>query len=314
MRTAVTNVQVRERQKVNRRILKFLNLKKYIWPYAMLSPTLVILAIFFVFPFFFSLYLSFMQWNLVSPTKEFVGFFNYSSLLTDDVFWMALKNTMLYVFGTVPLSMIIAIGLAVLIESTGRRIREIYRFLLFIPVVASIAVTSIVWMLLMNPDTGLINNYLSMIGLTGPNWLNDPKWALWSLMIVGVWKAVGYNMVLYIAGLKGIDTQLYEAAEIDGAGSWKKFISITLPQLSPVNMFVLVVSIINSFQVFATVHIMTSGGPNNATNVLIYQVWQEAFQFFDIGRASALSMILFIIVLVIAVIQIRLIDSKVHYS
>ncbi|GAB7388469.1 sugar ABC transporter permease [Bacillaceae bacterium] len=286
---------------------------KYSLPYLLLSPALIIYGLFFIIPFVFSFCLSFMQWNLVSPNKEFVGFRNYIALFQDPVFWISLKNTVLYVLGTVPLSMILGLVMAVLVEAAGR-LKELYRFLFFIPVVVSIAVVSIVWTLLFDPNNGWISNLLNVFGLEGPNWLNDPKWAMWALIIVGVWKAMGYNMVLYIAGLKGIDRQLYEAAQIDGADKWTQFLRITLPQLSPVTFFVMIVSIINSFQVFATIHIMTRGGPNNATNVLVYQVWQEAFQFFDIGKASALSIVLFLLVLAITIVQIRMTESKVHYQ
>jgi ABC-type sugar transport system permease subunit len=286
---------------------------KHAWPFMFLSPAMVIYGSFFIFPFLFSLYLSFMQWNLVSPNKEFVGIDNYAALFADPVFWISLKNTIFYVLGTVPLSMILGLAMAILVEAAGR-FREVYRFLFFVPVVASIAVVSIVWTLLFSPNNGLISNFLQVFGVQGPNWLNDPNWAMWALILVGVWKAMGYNMVLYIAGLKSIDRQLYEAAQIDGAGRWMQFRSITLPLLSPVTFFVMIVSIINSFQVFATIHIMTRGGPNNATNVLVYEVWQEAFQFFDIGKASALSMVLFLLVLAITVVQIRMTESKVHYQ
>lgn len=286
---------------------------KHAWPFMFLSPAMVIYGSFFIFPFLFSLYLSFMQWNLISPNKEFVGIDNYMALFADPVFWISLKNTVIYVLGTVPLSMILGLAMAILVEAAGR-FREVYRFLFFIPVVASIAVVSIVWTLLFSPNNGLISNFLQVFGVQGPNWLNDPNWAMWALILVGVWKAMGYNMVLYIAGLKSIDRQLYEAAQIDGAGRWMQFRSITLPLLSPVTFFVMIVSIINSFQVFATIHIMTRGGPNNATNVLVYEVWQEAFQFFDIGKASALSMVLFLLVLAITVVQIRMTESKVHYQ
>ncbi|MEB3103707.1 carbohydrate ABC transporter permease [Ferviditalea candida] len=314
MNTVSTHVQVNVKtQRAKRTAVNTNRLRKWVWPYAMLSPALVLYGTFFIFPFLFALFLSFMQWNLISPDMEYVGLENYRNLFADDVFWVSFKNTFVYALGTVPASMMIALGLAVLVESVGRA-REIYRFLLFIPVVASLAVTSLVWMLLMNPHSGLFNKYLSVFGIEGPNWLNDPNWAMWSLIIIGVWKAIGYNLVLYIAGLKGIDNQLYEAAEIDGAGKWKQFFTITMPLLAPVNLFVLIVSIINSFQVFTTIHIMTQGGPNNATNVLVYQVWQEAFQFFDIGKASALSMVLFALLLIITIVQIRMTESKVHYQ
>ncbi|MEW9670597.1 carbohydrate ABC transporter permease [Ammoniphilus sp. 3BR4] len=289
--------------------------KKWSWPYFFLAPALILYAVFFIFPFFFSGFLSFSQWNLISPEMEYVGMENYRSLVADDVFWTSLKNTGIYALGTVPVTMAIGLALAILVESVGRnRVKEAYRFLLFIPVVASLAVTSMVWMLLMNPNGGLLNEFLVLFGLPSFNWLNDPKMAMWSLILVGIWKGAGYNMVLYIAGLKGIDRQLYEASAIDGAGKWIQFRSITWPLLAPMNLFVLIVSLIQSFQVFTTIHVMTHGGPNNATNVLVYQVWMEAFQFFDIGKASALSMVLFFLVLAITMFQIRMMDTKIHYQ
>lgn len=295
------------------KVLDRVKAKKLLWPVGLLLPALVIYGVFFIFPFLFTCYLSFMQWDLISPDMQAVGWQNYQKLFADKVFWISLANTAVYVVVTVPVSMLLGLGLAVLVEGAGRY-RELYRFLLFIPVVASLAVTSFVWMLLMNPTNGLLNGLLAYLGIAGPNWLNDPWWALPSLMLIGVWKALGYNMVLYIAGLKSIDKRLYEAAELDGAGRWKRFTAITLPLLSPVHFFVLIVSIIHSFQLFTTVHIMTHGAPNNATNVLVYEVWQEAFQFFDIGKASALSMVMFLLVLVVTVWQIRLSESKVHYQ
>lgn len=285
--------------------------RKVAWPYLLLAPALIIYSIFFIFPFLFSFYLSFMRWDLISE-MEFVGLDNFISLFKDPVFWKSINNTFLYVLGTVPTTMIIALLLAVLVESLGR-LSELYRFLIFIPVVTSTAITSVIWVQLLNGNNGIVNQLLAMIGITGPNWLSDPKWALWSIVIVGIWKTIGYNFVLYVAGLKGIDRQIYEAAAIDGAGKWKKLTLITFPLLSPINLFVLIISIIHSFQVFDTISVMTQGGPNNSTNVLVYQVYQEAFQFFDIGRASALSMILFLLVLIVAIAQIRLIESKKQY-
>lgn len=293
--------------------INFFKLKKIAFPYVILSPALVIYSIFFFFPFLYALKLSFMQWNLISPDMEFVGLQNYKNLFIDKVFWISFKNTFVYVLGIVPISMIVGLGLAVLVESVGR-LKEIYRFLLFMPVVVSWAVMSYVWIFIMNPSNGALNNLISLFGITGPNWLNDPKWAMASLIIIGIWKTAGYNMILYISGLKGINKQIYEAAEIDGAGKWKQFIKITLPLLAPINLFVLIMSIIGSFKVFEMINIMTQGGPNNSTNVLVYKVYQEAFQFFDIGRASALSMVIFVIVFVLTVVQIRMTQSKIYYQ
>jgi ABC-type sugar transport system permease subunit len=200
--------------------------------------------------------------------------------------------------------------LAAVVERSGKKARTVFRTLFFLPVIASLAVTGLVWAMLLNPVGGHVNLILGMLGVTAPNWLNEPGWAMASLVMVGIWRGVSYNLILYIAGIQGIDAQYYEAARIDGAGAVGQFFHITVPLLSHVNLFVLVVSVIQSFQVFATVNIMTKGGPNNATNVLVYQVYQEAFQFFDIGRSSAAAIVMLILVLAVAVAQIRMIDRS----
>ncbi|AJY77627.1 sugar ABC transporter permease [Paenibacillus beijingensis] len=282
-------------------------------PFAFLLPALGLYAVFFVYPFIFALGLSFQSWNMISPDKTFVGLANYRHLLHDEVFWISLKNSGLYVLLTVPLAMAIGLVLALLVESLWRG-KRLYRLIFFLPVVSSIGVISIVWSLMYNPQVGAINVLLRMFGIEGPNWLNDPSMALWALAIVGIWKGFGYNMVLYISGLKSIDRGLYEAASIDGAGRWRQFRNVTLPLLSPVTFFILVMSIISSFQAFATIQIMTKGGPNNATNVLVYQIYQEAFQFFNIGVATASSVILLLIVGLLTVIQLRMSNKMVHYQ
>lgn len=282
-------------------------MKKNLFPLLFLFPALALYAVFFVAPVFFSGALSFMKWNLFGPAA-FVGAENYRALFGDSVFWQALKNTFAYALGTVPLSMGISIVLAAVVEKSGKRSRGIFRTLLFLPVIASLAITALVWSILLSPHFGHVNIFLKMLGIAGPNWLNDPSWAMLSLVIVGVWRGASYNMVLYIAGLKNIDPQLYEAARIDGAGGINQFFHVSVPLLSHVSLFVLVVSLIQSFQVFATVNIMTEGGPNNATNVLVYHVYQEAFRFFDIGRSSAAAIVMFVVVLSIALVQIRMMD------
>ncbi|WP_238590870.1 carbohydrate ABC transporter permease [Paenibacillus beijingensis] len=288
-------------------------LRKSWIPFAFLLPALGLYAVFFVYPFIFALGLSFQSWNMISPDKTFVGLANYRHLLHDEVFWISLKNSGLYVLLTVPLAMAIGLVLALLVESLWRG-KRLYRLIFFLPVVSSIGVISIVWSLMYNPQVGAINVLLRMFGIEGPNWLNDPSMALWALAIVGIWKGFGYNMVLYISGLKSIDRGLYEAASIDGAGRWRQFRNVTLPLLSPVTFFILVMSIISSFQAFATIQIMTKGGPNNATNVLVYQIYQEAFQFFNIGVATASSVILLLIVGLLTVIQLRMSNKMVHYQ
>ncbi|KFN10411.1 binding--dependent transport system inner membrane component family protein [Paenibacillus macerans] len=282
-------------------------------PFAFLLPALGLYVVFFIYPFIFAFILSFQKWNLISPNKEFVGLDNYRRLLHDEVFWISLKNSALYVLLTVPFAMGIGLALALAVESLWRG-KRLYRMIFFLPVVSSISIISIVWSLMYNEQVGAINVLLRMFGIQGPNWMNDPATALWSLAIVGIWKGFGYNMVLYISGLKSVDRTLYEAASMDGAGRWKQFRHVTLPMLSPVTFFILVMSIISSFQVFTTIQIMTRGGPNNATNVLVYQIYQEAFQFFNIGVASASSTILLLLVGTLTVIQLRLSRKTVHYQ
>lgn len=282
-------------------------------PYWFLIPAFGLYAVFFVYPFFYSLFLSFHRWNLISPNKSYVGLDNYRSLLHDEVYWIALRNSGLYVLLTVPAAMLIGLLLALAVESMLHG-KALYRLLFFLPVVTSIGIISIVWTLMYNPQLGAFNRLLAELGISGPNWLNEPSSALWALAIVGIWKSFGYNMVLYISGLKSIDKGLYEAASIDGAGRLRKFINVTIPLLSPVTFFIVIISVISSFQVFATIQVMTRGGPNNATNVLVYQIYQEAFQFFNIGVATASSVLLFIGVCMFTILQLKYGQRMVHYQ
>lgn len=282
-------------------------------PYWFLLPVVVVYLIFFVYPLLFSFYLSFMQWNLISPNKEFVGIANYRHLLQDEVFWIAFRNSGLYVLYTVPIAIFLGLGLALIVESMTKG-KSLYRLMFFLPVVTSIGIISIVWSLMYNPDVGAVNKLLTMFGLSGPNWLNQPSTVLWALAILGIWKGFGYNLVLYISGLKAIDRALYESASLDGANRWQKLINVTFPMISPVTFFIVVMSIISSFQVFATIQVMTQGGPNNASNVLVFQIYQEAFQFFNIGVATASSSLLLIIIGTLTVLQLTIGQKLVHYQ
>jgi ABC-type sugar transport system permease subunit len=282
-------------------------------PLGFLLPALGLYAVFFIYPFIYSFILSFQEWNMISPNKKFVGATNYIHLLQDEVFWISFQNSTLYVLFTVPIAMGLGLALALMVESLWVG-KGLYRLIFFMPVVSSIGIISIVWSLMYNPQVGIINVLLGKIGIQGPNWTNNPSTALWALAILGIWKSFGYNMVLYISGLKSIDRGLYEAATIDGANRIQKLRHVTLPLLSPVTFFIVVMSVISSFQVFATIQVMTQGGPNNATNVLVYQIYQEAFQFFNIGGATASSTLLFIFVASLTVFQLRVGKKLVHYQ
>ncbi len=287
--------------------------KMLLLPLLFLVPAMLLYAIFFVYPFLFTFLLSFQQWDMISPDRSFVGLSNYTGLLHDEVFWMSMRNTLLYLLMTMPVSIGLGLGLALLMESLLRG-RVVYRFLFYLPVVSPIAVVAIVWSLMYDDQRGIVNALLMLFGIDGPNWLSDASSSLWAVAIVGIWKGFGYEMLLYVSGLKAIDKGLYEAASIDGAGRLRRLVHITLPLLSPITLFIVIMGIISSFQNFALIKIMTGGGPNNSSNVLVYQLYQEAFQFFSIGKAAAISVILFAFVLLITVVQLRLSRSTVHYS
>lgn len=282
-------------------------------PFLFLIPAFLLYAVFFVYPFLYTFLLSFQQWNMISPERTFVGLSNYAALMHDEVFWKSLRNTFLYMLMTMPISIAIGLGLALLMESLQRG-RTVYRFIFYLPVVSSIAVIAIIWSMMYDYQSGIVNKLLALFGVDGPNWLSDSSTVLWAVAIVGIWKSFGYEMLLYISGLKAIDKGLYEAAALDGAGPLRRLVHLTLPLLSPITLFIIIMGVISSFQNFALIKIMTNGGPNNSSNVLVYQLYQEAFQFFSIGKAASISVILFAIVLLITAVQLRLSRGTVHYS
>lgn len=281
-------------------------------PYLYLSPVLVLYAIFFVFPFFFSLYISFMEWDLLLDKKQFVGLSNYQEVLSNPLFWKVIRNTLMYMALTVPLSAALGLVYALAIERAGK-LRSMYRVLFFVPVVISVSVAGLVFSLMFSPQKGLFNEWLGLFGIGEQAWLQDTKLAMFALAIVGVWMSFGYNVVLYISGLKQLNNEVKEAAAIDGASGWQSFRHMTFPLLMPVHMFVWTITLLHSLQIFATVHIMTLGGPNNSTNVWAFFIWQEAFQFFNTGTASAAATILFVIVLGLTVIQVRWMQKRTQW-
>lgn len=281
-------------------------------PYLYLLPALLLFAVFFVYPFFFSFDISLSHWNLVTLVKRFVGWANYRSVVGDPVFWRSALNTALYVCVSVPASVALGLLYALVIEQTGR-FRTFYRFVFFLPVVVSVAASGLSFSMIFSPVGGLADAFLSLFGLHGRAWLEEPGTALLAVLAVGVWHSFGYNVVLYIAGLKQIDHDVYRAAEVDGAGDRHKLIHITLPLLSPVHLFSTVITLIFSFQVFSIVQIMTMGGPDNASNVLVLYIWTQAFQFYDIGPAAAAAVLLFVLVALITVFSVRVVQNRIHY-
>jgi len=267
-------------------------------------PEFIGIALIGIFPLLFSLYLSFTEWNLVGGLDaiNFIGLDNFKYLFKDVIFHKSLINNLIFSAVYVPFSIGIALVIAYFISSAVY-FKDFFKVAFFIPYISTMVAVAAVFSVLFHPSLGVINNVLMSLGVENPpGWLGSTNTALWAVIIIAVWHVVGYNVVIYIAGLTGVSKELYEAAQIDGANKFKQFIHITMPMLGPTTFFLVITSIVNSFKVFDLIAFLTEGGPNNATNVLVYYIYEEGFQNFRMGYASALSWVLFIIVAVITLI------------
>lgn len=281
---------------------------------ALIAPALALMLLLVIGPVLAVFAMSFTDYQLGAGAFAFVGLDNYRALFADRVFWRSLTNTLVYVGVVVPGSLGLGLGLALLIEAgTGGRV--FYRAVFFLPVMATTIAMAISWEYMLHPQFGLINLTLARFGLPPVNWLNDTGTVLPTLAAIGVWQQFGFNMVLFLAGLVSIPRHLYEAAELDGArGAWSRFRLVTWPMLGPVTLFVVVVSAIRSFQVFDTVQVLTKGGPSKASEVLLYTMYSEGFEFFRSGHAAAIAVVFLVFVLILTVIKARVLDEKVHYG
>lgn len=277
--------------------------------WSFLAPSALHLVVFTVGPLLFTLYLSFHDWDLLRLDRPFVGIGNYRELAGDPLFWRALGNTALYAL-YVPVSMALALGAALVLNQPLRGMR-VLRAIVFLPTVVSYVAIAIVWQWMFNVDFGLLNYLARSVHLPGVDWLGDPRTALIAVMIVSAWVQLGYQMVIYLAGLQGIPAHLLEAATLDGAQRWARFRHITLPLLRPLTVYLLVTGIIWSFQVFTLVYVMTEGGPVHATDVLVYRIYQNAWEFRRMGYASAMSWVLFAILLGLTLLQWRALNRTV---
>ncbi len=277
-------------------------------------PANSLMLLFLVGPILAVLALSFTDWQLGMDSFAWVGLDNYQEMLTDDTFWHSLKNTMIYVAVVVPGSVVLGLGAAMLIEA-GQHGKAFYRAVYFLPVMATLIAMSIVWQVILHPDFGLINLMLKELGITGPNWLQDRELVLYVLCGIGIWQQVGFNLVLFLSGLMAVPSHLYEAAEMDGASSaWARFRLVTWPMLGPITLFVLVITSIKAFQVFDTVQVLTQGGPNKASEVLLYTMYTEAFEYFRTSYAAAVTVVFLFFVLLLTLLKARFVERKVHYS
>lgn len=280
--------------------------------YAFISPWLIGFVVFVLGPFFASIYLSFTRYNILSPA-EWVGIANYRALLTDDpLFLRSLGVTLQYAVVAVPIGIVAGVGLSLLLNARVGGM-SLYRTLFYVPSIVPAVATSVVFVWILNPQIGLVNQVLRLFGITGPAWLSDTRTAFWSLVMMGLW-GVGGSMVIYLAGLKDIPSHLYEAATLDGAGPIQQMARITLPMLSPVIFFNLVMGVIGAFQYFTPAYIMTGGGPEDSTLFYALYLFQRAWRYFDMGYASAMAWLLFLLIMAVTLVIFRTQRRWVHYD
>jgi len=270
-----------------------------------IAPSAIIIGIFTIFPIFCSFYLSLTDWDGLSPTINFVGFSNYSELINSEAFWNSIKVTLCYAMGVSIISVILGLILASLINRTTGPLASLYRVIYFIPVVTSFVAAAVVWRSLFSP-AGFLSDSFRSIGFSPPNWLADPIWALPALILVGVWNRLGFNTVISLAALQSIPRAYYERAKIDGAGPLSRFFFVTVPLMKPIILLLFVMSIVDAFLIFDLAYVMTGGGPLGATNVVGLLLYKSAFRYYKMGFASAIGVMVFAILLLLTLLQMRL--------
>jgi multiple sugar transport system permease protein len=275
--------------------------------YLFLAPGLLLFSVFTVFALGFAFYLTFHEWSIIEPDKPFIGLDNYRDMLADKDFRKSVVNTAYFTGASVPLTMLIGLGLALLLNQPLRG-RWVLRTFYFLPVVTPFVVVAIIWKWLYNGDFGLFNYYLLKSHLIDQPllWLSDKQLAMPAVVLMSVWSGVGFSMIVYLAGLQGIPAELHEAARVDGAGPLQRLRHVTIPMLAPTTLFLLVMGIIGSFQVFTQIFVMTSGGPVKRTTTMVYYIYESAFKFYEMGYASTLAFGLFALLFVFTLIQLRL--------
>jgi multiple sugar transport system permease protein len=289
---------------VRRRRVNRLQARRILIGYLFVLPSLSVLGLFVVWPIIQTIWMSFNNVDFLNQSSTWIGADNYSALASDSRFWNALRNTAFYTLGVVPVGIILSL-LAALALAQPLRGRSLFRAGFFLPVVSSFAVVAIVWQFLLNQDIGILAYWSRILHLPAAAWLNSTVWALPAVIIVGIWKGLGFNMVILLAGIMGISDTYYEAAAIDGAGAFTRFFQITLPMLRPTALFVLVMAVIGSFQVFDQVYVMTRGGPLFSTETIVTYLYHQGFELYQMGYASAIAVVLFVILLVLTFFQLK---------
>ena len=283
-----------------------------LWGYLCALPWFLGFVVFTAGPMLASVGISFTDWTLLTPPK-WLGVTNYQHMLASDpLVWHSLLVTTIYAVGSVPLGIAAGMFLALLLNQKIRGL-SVLRTVYYLPSVVSGVAVALLWRWIFSPDFGLINSVLAIVGIKGPGWLTDPSTVLISFILMSLW-SIGTNMVIYLAGLQGIPTDLYEAAQVDGASSWTRFWTITLPMMSPVIFFTLITGVIAALQLFTQAYVMTNGGPDNASLFFILYLYQNAFQYFKMGYASALAWLIFLYIMALTILIIRIFGARVYYE
>jgi len=281
--------------------------------YLFLMPNIIGFLTFTAFPVIVSFLLSFFHWELITPPK-FAGTENYAKLFTEDrVFRQVIRNTLFYVGGYGSLNILTGLAMALWLCSI-RSLKGLFRTIFFMPVLIPTVAAAFIWKFMYEPNDGLINALLGLANIEGPNWLGNPNFAMIGIILMSVWKGFGYNMVIFIAAIQAIPSSLVEAAKIDGANAFRRFLYVTLPMITPALFFVTVMTVIGSFQVFDQAFILTKGGPANATNTIVMYIYENGFEFFKMGYASAVAWVLFGFIFLLTMIQMKLQKRWVHYG
>jgi multiple sugar transport system permease protein len=272
-----------------------------------LAPAMAAIAIFFVVPVLSAFIMSLTDFDVYAlgdlSVVRFMGFHNYVRILETPLFWTALKNTFYFVLVGGPLSVAASLGAALMVSSKLARFKSFFRTVYFLPVVTSLVAVAVVWRYLYHPAHGLLNLFLSWFGVAPIDWLGNPAIAMPAIIVLAIWKNFGYNMLIFIAGLQNIPDDLYEAARIDGAGAWRQFVDITIPMLAPTTVFVVMITIIGYFQLFAEPYVMTEGGPMNATTSIVLMMYEQGFRWWNMGFAAAIAFVLFVVILFFSIMQ-----------
>ena len=277
-------------------------------PYLFLLPALLLLTVFFFIPLVQTFILSFQDYNNSIYNPAFIGVQNYVKLFQNPIFYKVLANTFIYLILAVPVLALFPLFLAILLNQQIRGI-TMYKILIYLPVIVSIVVAAIAFKWLY-AEQGILNYIVNLLGCSSIGWLTDPNWALYSVVIVTIWKGIGYYMMIYLAALMSVPKELYEACDIDGAGFWKKHFTVTIPHIMPTIALVITISSISAMKVFAEIYVMTKGGPLNSSKTIVYYIYERAFENLDLGYASAMAIVLLVIVMVFSLINILCFERK----